>query len=286
MSDSKNPDTRSNSDQQHSIQIDQGSSDILNTSSTDIQVHPGPVSGNDPKSVCIGNQSPATETGDPPIGTSPEAEAHERSPVSQQPATPAGNPLLEAMWPSTDRFHQIGILDRQNKRFKNLPVKDAADAVAQALKLSSEGTEVYFACAEYLTPDSRVAANASGAWGFWMDIDCGEEKAAAGKGYATVEEAEDALTKFCQDAGLPGPTFIIHSGGGLHVYWVVDSVIPRDTWQSHAKKLKDLTKTCEFLADDSRTADIASVLRVPGTLNHKFSPPRPVVLNYGADDAY
>jgi hypothetical protein len=96
-----------------------------------------------------------------------------------------------------------------------------ADAVEQAQKLSSEGTEVYFACAEYLTPDSRKAANASGACAFWMDIDCGEDKAAAGKGYATVEDAEDALRKFCEDAGLPQPTHIVHSGGGLHVYWVI-----------------------------------------------------------------
>jgi hypothetical protein len=144
--------------------------------------------------------------------------------------------------------------------------------------------ETYFACAEYLTPDSRAAVNTSGAYGLWMDIDCGEDKVAAGKGYATVEEAEVALSKFCKDAGLPKPTHIIYSGGGLHAYWVVDGKIDRDTWQSHAKKLKGLTKTCGFLADDSRTADIASVLRVPGTLNHKYSPPRPVVLEAVSDE--
>ena len=172
------PGTRSNSDQQHSIQIDQSSPD-----------------------------------------TSPEA--RERSPVIQHQANPPGNPLLGAMWRSTDLCHQLGILDRQNNRFKNLPVDGVDDAVAQALKLSSEGTEIYFACAEYLTPNSRTAANASGAWAFWMDIDCGDDKAAAGKGYATIEDAEIALSKFCKDARLPQPTHIVHSGGGLHAYWVV-----------------------------------------------------------------
>jgi hypothetical protein len=33
-----------------------------------------------------------------------------------------------------------------------------------------------------------------------------------------------------------------------------------------------------LLADPSRTADIASVLRLPGTLNYKYDPPRPVQL--------
>jgi hypothetical protein len=60
-------------------------------------------------------------------------------------------------------------------------------------------------------------------------------------------------------------------------------MIPRDTWQPHARQLKDLTKVCGFQADDSRTADIASVLRVPGTLNHKYTPPRPVSLEYASD---
>jgi hypothetical protein len=61
-------------------------------------------------------------------------------------------------------------------------------------------------------------------------------------------------------------------------------VVVRDEWLSYAWKLKALNKACGFLADDSRTADIASVLRIPGTLNHKFTPPRPVTLEYASDD--
>jgi hypothetical protein len=97
------PDTRSNSDQQHTLQIDQGSPDILNTLSTDIQVQPSPVSGIDPKSIRIGGQSPATETGDPPTGTPPEAQ--EQPHVVQHPANSAGERLLVAMWHSPDHFH-------------------------------------------------------------------------------------------------------------------------------------------------------------------------------------
>jgi hypothetical protein len=243
---------------------------------------PRSVSKIDAKLIKIGSQSPATDNSKPPVGTSPEVQ--DQPPVSHHPANPPGYRLLDAMWRTPDLFHQIGTLDRQNKRFNNQPVDDAADAVAQSQKLSSKGTEVYFACAEYLTPDNRVAANASRAYAFWMDVDCGKEKAAAGKGYATVEDAEEAVIEFCKATGLPQPTHIIHSGGGLHGYWVLDGVIARELWQSYARKLKELTKACGFLADDSRTADIASVLRVPGTLNHKYTPPRPVVLKYASDE--
>ena len=216
----------------------------------------------------------------PSISTSPEVQ--DQSTAIEQPADPAGEHLLSALWQSPGSCHQIGVQDRQTGMFKNIPVKDAAEAVTLAQKQSDQGHEVYFACAEYQNQDSRTAANASGACGFWLDIDCGEGKAAAGKGYATVKDAEDALRQFCQDTGLPKPTHIVHSGGGLHVYWAVNGAMDRETWQSHARQLKALTKARGLLADDSRTADIASVLRVPGTLNHKYSPPRPVTLEYEA----
>ena len=107
------------------------------------------------------------------------------------------------MWCSTDLCHQLGTLNRQYKRFNNLPVGGMADAVTQALKLSSEGTEAYFACAEYQTPVSQVAANASGAYAFWVDIDCGEDKAAAGKGYSSLPQEASGISRPPQCSG-PG----------------------------------------------------------------------------------
>lgn len=198
--------------------------------------------------------------------------------------TSTGCPLLYGLWRSPDRINQIGTLDRQTKKFKNRHVSSVSVAVSRALEYSAAGIEVYFACAEYSTSNSRNAANASGAWGFWMDIDCGDKKDSAGKGYPTEDDALLALKKFCKDAGLPAPTHIVSSGGGLHVYWVMDSVVEREKWQEYAVKLKALTNSLNFLADDSRTSDIASVLRVPGTLNHKYNPPRPVSLRHASAD--
>src|ERR1035438_10586114 len=180
------------------------------------------------------------------------------------------NQLLEDLWGSPNRSHQLGTLDRQTGKFRNIPVNGVADAVRHTLALSDAGKEAYFACAEYLTPNTREAANVSGAWGFWMDIDCGEEKAAAGKVYATVLDAEIAVRGFCEYVGLPKPTHIVYTGGGLHVYWVLDRVVDRAIWQACAAKLKRLTKAHGLLVDDSRTADIASVLRMPGTRNYKY----------------
>ena len=241
-----------------------------------------PASENGATSVSHGGHPSAPKKDTQPSCASPAA--HEKSQLFPPPESSSACRLLAALWRSPDRSHQIGILDRQNHKFKNLPVDGVADAIAQAQKLSNAGHEVYFACAEYLTPDSRAAANASGACGFWLDIDCGEDKVVADKGYSTVGNAEEALMKFCQEAELPKPTYIIHSGGGLHAHWVINSVISRETWLLYARQFKAVTKACGFRADDSRTADIASVLRVPGTLNYKYFPPRPVSLIHASDE--
>ncbi|MDP3322007.1 MAG: PriCT-2 domain-containing protein [Hydrogenophaga sp.] len=191
--------------------------------------------------------------------------------------------LLEALWRSNTEVHQIGYLNKATKKFKNTPVKDINDAVSNAFAKSDAGFESYFAIAEYITPNSRIAANVSGAYGYWADFDVSAEKAIAGKGYKTIEEAKAKVMQFCEGAGIPEPTHFVNSGGGFHVYWVTDSFIDRDTWQKFAKMLKALTKSLKCLADDTRTADITSVLRVPGTLNHKYDPPRLVELTHASD---
>lgn len=191
--------------------------------------------------------------------------------------------LFEALWRSPDEIHQIAVKDAETEKFYNIPVKDVAEALSLADKHDQAGDDVYFACAEYLSPDNRKATNASGAFAFWMDFDCGEKKAAQDKGYATIEDAEAAIEHFCKETGLPLPTHVVESGGGLHVYWVLDALLPREEWRESATKIKALTQTHGLLADPSRTADIASVLRIPGTLNHKYDPPRPVVLQCASD---
>ncbi len=186
--------------------------------------------------------------------------------------------FINALWRSPGHSHQIGALDRHSKKFRNIPVKDFDEAISKSVFFSDAGLDTYIALAEYKTSDNRTATNVTGAYAFWGDIDCGLNKAVSGKGYINEDEALIALQEFCKRACLPMPTFIIASGGGLHVYWVLDSFISCEKWQSYAIKIKALNHALSFLADDTRTADIASVLRMPGTLNHKYKPPRAVTL--------
>ena len=113
---------------------------------------------------------------------------------------------------------------------------------------------------------------------FWIDVDCGQDKADKKTGYRTLEDANRAFRELLSETGLPSPTHIIGSGNGVHIYWALDEAIAVKEWQITATKLKRLLAKHSFLADPARTADRASVLRPPETFNHKTNPPKAVRL--------
>jgi AAA domain len=77
---------------------------------------------------------------------------------------------------------------------------------------------------------------------------------------------------------MPLPTAWVDSGGGLHVYWISGTPIPEPEWRAYADGLKALLLQRGVLCDAGLTTDSARLLRVPGTLNHKYNPARPVKL--------
>lgn len=107
----------------------------------------------------------------------------------------------------------------------------------------------------------------------WIDVDVKE-----GKGYATLEEALDAIFRFVADAGLPTPSAIVYSGGGVHVYWISDRPLVKAEWWSYAHGLKSEVLRLGLKCDAGLTTDEVRVLRVPGTYNNKTDTPRPVRL--------
>jgi Domain of unknown function (DUF927) len=125
------------------------------------------------------------------------------------------------------------------------------------------GRTVYHACGSFSALDSRKASNALGAKSFWLDIDAGE-----GKPYATAMDGALAVRNFVERLKLPKPIYV-GSGFGVHIYWPLDEVVDTTTWQRFAAGLKRLAHRHELQVDQSRTGDLASVLRTPGTHNRK-----------------
>lgn len=82
------------------------------------------------------------------------------------------------------------------------------------------------------------------------------------------------------------PSIVVSSGAGLHVWWVLEELLPLDTperrdeggalterWRGFCRY-----KAVEAGADLDTASDLARVLRLPGTENHKYTPPRKVTL--------
>jgi hypothetical protein len=188
--------------------------------------------------------------------------------INQRNNSEACESFLLRVLPRSGNYN-VSKLDAQ-KKFRAQYANSVRDAVAKALEVDEAGNDAFFAMASYRESGSRKADNVLWIKSFWVDIDCGEEKAADGKGYRTKADAIRALKAFCLSCGLPIPT-IVDSGGGLHCYWILNQDISAAEWLPLASKLKQVMAlgAVTLLADPSRTADIASVLRPPGTHNRK-----------------
>lgn len=176
--------------------------------------------------------------------------------------------MLAKLWAS-ERGHRciVGIRGPAvNHHWVGSP--EEAEQVARAL--DARGADAYFAPAVF-RDKSRKAADAAGLSSFWLDIDCGE-----GKPYADWRAGLAVLTNWCRKHGVPLPAIGVLSGSGLHVYWLLDGAYAHAEWLPVAQHLKQALKVGGVEADPARTADAASILRVPGTHNHKGEEPQPV----------
>lgn len=115
--------------------------------------------------------------------------------------------------------------------------------------------------------------------GFFMDVDVGTEGHSA-RNYPPNKEALKEIFR-----GFPlSPTVIIHTGGGFHLYylfrepWILEDQREREDAKELLGRFQDtiinLARKHGFNLD--KTADLARLLRLPNTFNHKTGTPRPV----------
>lgn len=80
----------------------------------------------------------------------------------------------------------------------------------------------------------------------------------------TVEAALDAV----DDAALPRPSYVVHSGRGVHLYWLLEAVPAKalPVWQAIQTKL---IASLASVGADRAASDCTRVLRLVGTINSK-----------------
>lgn len=103
----------------------------------------------------------------------------------------------------------------------------------------------------------------------WLDLDY--------KNYASDVDAVRSMADWMQAIGMPSPTMTVATGGGLHAYWVFDRLVPVNEWLPLAEAFKRSTVGhFNNKLDRMLIADASRVLRLPGSINHKY-PHKPMV---------
>ncbi len=175
---------------------------------------------------------------------------------------------------------------------------DSPAEAARAAERARDGQHVYFgvalqdpdaalAQARAGRPDATLetvrggAASALVLPAVWVDLDV------AGPGHrrSDLPPSRAAVQSLC-DAVPWRPSCVVRTGGGYHLYWFL-----REPWvlESGAERAaaRALVRKVQwaFQREAARhgwtideTSDLARVLRLPGTLNHKTTPPRPAEL--------
>lgn len=189
--------------------------------------------------------------------------------------------FLQLVWPDTG-FYCIATYN-SHQTFDHHVFDTIPLAAAAAESLDRAGKDVFYCLStlkERVTTNKqgkksyRISTNLSQLKVFFFDVDVakpGEWESLSdnkrAKKYETREEAITALKAFVAKIGWPAPT-IINSGYGFHVYWLLSRTIPTIEFAPVARYLAQTASVLGFKLD-SGALDLARVLRVVGTHNHK-----------------
>lgn len=175
--------------------------------------------------------------------------------------------------------------DKRSYSFK-LPA-EINNAAAMSVSLAKQKKDVYFGVTPskvpYIGSSGRGKAEDSAAlMSLWADVDL-----ASGVHSAQSNNPPDVATVEKLLKNLKTPSIAVQSGGGLHLYWLLDEPVLitddesrkkaaalAENWQQSIRKV--------FAAQGytlDATADLARLLRVPGTFNYKNpSEPKLVIM--------
>jgi hypothetical protein len=186
-------------------------------------------------------------------------------------------------WPSPTRHHKDGRQALDNA-WHNLATTSLARIAARTVALSAEHS-VYFGVAiqhPSRQPNPFQRSQNASAYvmpGLYFDLDLASGTHAA----STLPATEAEALAFLQALPAP-PSLVVHTGGGLHAYWLFATPVWLRTDAERAAMTHLLKQFVHTLCQTGKAhgwtldalRDLARVLRPPGTINHKYA--RPVMV--------
>lgn len=170
-------------------------------------------------------------------------------------------------------------------QWRNEAFPNAEGALARAARLDPVASSIYLRTTTTRTsPEARGRAEDSAYLpGLWADLDfgtAGHKHDPAKHNGLVLPPSADAALSVVAASGLPAPTLLVHSGGGLYPWWLLDEPADlTDTLAEWARRSaawqQQLTAGAETLGYHyGPVGDLARVLRLPGSVNRKTADER------------
>jgi len=183
---------------------------------------------------------------------------------------PTTEEFLRAILPSSGLYCLTLIKGKATRQVFFKTIGELSETISAS---ATSDWEVYHGCAAYIdtkrcvgddeetpTLPRRTKGSVRAVKSLWLDLDSKD-----------VLDTYGSLVSFVLDLALP-PPLVVHSGHGLHAYWPLREELDRPTWERWAALLRGACEAQGLKVDRSRTCDIASILRPPGTWNRKGEP--------------
>lgn len=194
--------------------------------------------------------------------------------------------FLELVWPQVPRGGALALWHKGSRRTATFA--DPGAAAVYATGVATE-TDIYLhaglAPVDWKEPKRRPTTAQIGAVpGVWADIDVNGSP--DGEGGVKSGAAPSIESAIALAAELLQPTALVASGGGVQAWWLFDEPWVFGSVEERAEagrllkgfelRLAAVARHLGFKLDP--VADLARLMRLVGTLNHKSEPPRPVQL--------
>jgi hypothetical protein len=166
-------------------------------------------------------------------------------------------------------FIHILLIDRVGKAINKFFSLEDMDSIPTYLK-TYRGYNVYFGVATRQDGDSSKEGIIETPC-LWVDIDLTDKNR-----LDIPEDKKEEILRRLKDFPLK-PSFIINSGGGIHVYWKLKNPFSKSEIPLAENLLKRLAL---YFGGDKSSTDASHNLRLPGTLNlkPKYKAPRKVII--------
>ncbi len=163
----------------------------------------------------------------------------------------------------------------------------ALDAAEKVVLKYADKADLYLSVGTHSAPQETRGGEATivSIPGFWADLDIGE----VGHKPSSLPNPPNESDALSIVSVLPEPSMLMHSGGGLQGFWIFedgpwvfddaeDKAKAKKAIQEWANLLEEKGKELGFHVD--KVADLARILRVPGSINHKEGLKRPVQIRW------